>query len=63
MLEIIYDQRTDGTHATAQESTKTRVHELKCSGKDVTSTWIPLNDLKQLYPIKTAKYASAMDLV
>ena len=63
MLESIDDHRTDGTQATIQGSMTTRGHELKCSWKDGTSTWIPLKDLKESYPIETAEYASAMHLV
>ena len=63
LLESIEDHRVDGTQATIQGSKTTRGHELKCAWKDGTSTWIPLKDLKESYPIETAEFAVAMDLV
>ena len=62
MLESIDDHRTDGTESTIQGSLTTRGHELKCTWKDGTTTWIPLKDLKESYPVETAEFASAMEL-
>ena len=63
LLESIEDHRVDGSQATIQGSKTTRGHELKCAWKDGTTTWIPLKDLKESYPIETAEFAVAMDLI
>ena len=62
LLESIEDHRTNGKQSTIQGSLTTKGHELRCQWKDGTSTWIPLKDMKESYPIETAEFAVAMDL-
>lgn len=63
MLESINDHRVDGTQSDIQGSLTTRGHELQCQWKDGTTTWIPLKDMKESYPIETSEFAVHMDLV
>ena len=63
ILESIDDHRVDGSQATIQGSNTTRGHEIQCTMKDGTVTWIPLKDMKESYPIEMAEFAVSMDLV
>lgn len=57
MLESIVDHRTDGTESTSRGDFTTRGHELQCQWKDGTTTWLPLKDMKESYPLETAEFA------
>ena len=57
LLEAITDHRVDGTQSELQGSYTTRGNELKCTWKDGTSTWVPLKDVKESYPIEATEFA------
>ena len=61
-LDSILDHRFDGTESTISGSKTTRGVELCIQWKDGTTTWVPLKDMKETYPVETAEYAVSMKI-
>ena len=75
LLESIINHCTDGRSVrgddewtTAKNGRKSRKHTMKgwfmcAEWKDGTKTWVPLKDMKELYPVQVAEYSEANKLM
>ena len=69
LLSEISDHKKDGAALSLDDATiitqsgqkrlriTTKGWKLLCQWKDGTSTWVPLSDMKESYPIESAEYA------
>ena len=75
ILEEIIDHKSDGTAVSKDDRHETTNQGIWClrrttkgwkllvSWKDGTSSWVPLADMKEAYPVQVAEYAVANKIV
>ena len=57
LFDKIIGHRTDGSESKVKRGClSTKGHQLHVEWKDGTIEWIPLKDMKELFPVETAEY-------